>query len=172
MTGLQSYVLSKKFTKDTVIGLGAIKGAPCTVKKTEHKDGCTYVTLQWTANDGVTTQETVLTILDGTPIYDYTPGNEYHYGDLVIYAAQFYRCVADCIAGTVLDDRYFSEIGSADGNYDIVQDVSQLPARFTPADRKMYYSIEDGFFYLWDGEKWAPQEPATISDEDLDELFI
>ena len=100
------------------------------------------------------------------------PYNSYKYGDIVIYAAQFYRCVTDCIAGEILDPTYFAEIGSADGNYDIVQDSTQLPARFTPADRKMYWSIDDGFFWLWNGTEWEPQQPETINNDEIDALFI
>jgi hypothetical protein len=165
-----SYVLSRKYTEDTVIGLGAIKGAPCTIKKTEHKDGVTYITFEWTATDGTTKQQTTVAISDGTPIYDYTVGDTYHYGDLVIYEAQFYRCIQDCVAGPVLDELYFNALNAPDANYDIVQNSSMLPARFLPSDRKMYYSIDDCAFWLWDGTQWVLQE-RPISNDEIDNLF-
>jgi len=57
----------------------------------------------------------------------------------------------------VFDDTKWNEIGSPDGNYDIVATEEDLPPRFTSADRKMYYCIADGIFYLWDGTQWVPQ---------------
>ena len=172
MNATQVYAMSKKYTDESILGIvGVLAGKNCTIKSHVYKDGVNTIIFQWTADDGTTREEKV-EVHDGTPIYDYTPGNTYKYGDLVIYAAQFYRCTTDCIAGQELDDRYFAEIGSPDGNYDIVDDSSQLPPRFTAADRKMYYSIDDGFFWLWDGTKWVEQQPKTISDEDIDELFV
>jgi len=35
----------------------------------------------------------------------------------------------------------------------------------------MYYSIEDGFFWLWDGTKWAEQQPKSITIAEIDSLF-
>jgi hypothetical protein len=72
-------------------------------------------------------------------------------------------------AGVLLDDTKFNEIGSPDGNYDIVQTKTDLPVRFTPADRKLYYVIDQGVFYLWNGTEWEKQ---SISDDDIDALFI
>ena len=172
MTGTQAWVLGKKYTDNSILGItGALAGKNCTIKSYTHKDGVSTIIFKWTADDG-TVRETVMEVFDGTPIYDYTPGNSYKYGDLVIYEAQFYRCTTDCIAGETLDDRYFAEIGSPDGNYDIIEDSSQLPPRFTSADRKMYYSIEDGFFWLWNGTEWEEQQPDVVSNKDIDELFI
>lgn len=165
MNAKQAYVLSKHYTDDSLIGLGALKGASCIIKKTEYKDGINYVTFEWTANDGVTKKETQIAIHDGTPVYEYTPGNSYKYGDLVIYQAMFYRCVTDCVAGPTLDPTYFAEIGSPDGNYDIVEDATQLPARFSLSDRKMYYSIDDLSFWLWNGTQWVLQTEYATENE-------
>ncbi|MBR1553874.1 MAG: hypothetical protein IJ644_00600 [Oscillospiraceae bacterium] len=71
---------------------------------------------------------------------------------MCIYASCFYRCITEN-SDTEFDDTKWNEIGSPDGNYDIVQNSALLPARFTSADRKMYYSIEDGFFWLWNGSE-------------------
>ena len=125
---------------------------------------------EWVADTGET-RETQIEIYDGTPIYVYEPGTLYKYGDMVIYEAQWYRCTTEHVAGPTLNPLYFEEIGSPDGNFDIVENSSQLPARFTPADRKVYFSIADGEFWLWDGEKWSLQSPAIISDDEIDALF-
>lgn len=147
--------LSKKYTEETVIGLGALKGANCTVKSVEKKDGQNIVTFEWTGTDG-TKKETKMYVEDGTPIYVWEAGNTYHYGDLVIYSSAFYRCITEN-SDTVFDDTKWNEIGSPDGSYDIVETKALLPARFTAADRKMYYCIADMCFYLWNGTEWKPQ---------------
>ena len=47
MDGIVALLLSKKFTKDTVIGMGAIKGAPCQVQSINKVDDTTTITLEW-----------------------------------------------------------------------------------------------------------------------------
>lgn len=153
----QAYVLSKKYTEESLIGVGALKGASCQIKSIEHKDGRNTVTFVWEATDG-TSRESKMFVEDGTNIYTYTPGDTYYYGDLVIYESAFYRCiVSEYVAETVLDNTKFNEIGSPDGSYDIVETSDLLPPRFTPSDRKMYYCIAEMCFYLWNGFKWAKQ---------------
>lgn len=53
MTGTTAYVLSKKYTNDSLIGVGAIKGAPCEVQNIVKVNGVTTVTLKWTDTTGV-----------------------------------------------------------------------------------------------------------------------
>ncbi len=152
---------AKKFTRDTADAMGAVRGAPCTIKSSIHKDGQNIITFEWTGTSGAK-QETTITVEDGTPIYVWTSGNTYHYGDLVIYSAQFYRCIVEN-SDTEFTETKWNAIGTADGNYSIVENSSLLPARFTAADRKMYYSIEDGEFWLWNGEEWALQQPESLT---------
>jgi hypothetical protein len=171
MLAEEAYALSKNFTKKTVIGLGAIKGANCTIKSTEHVDGQTIVIFEWTSTDGSETKQTTeIRVNDGTPIYVYEPGHHYLYGDLVIYEAQWFRCTTEHTAGEALDPTKFEEIGSPDGNFDIVASSEDLPPRFTSADRKMYYSIADTAFWLWNGTEWELQERSITNDE-IDALF-
>ena len=73
MTGATAWVLSRKYTEDSVIGLGAIKGASCTIKTIvpytapSGQTGNT-VTFEWTANDGVTKQTQSMNVMDGVTI--------------------------------------------------------------------------------------------------------
>ena len=60
MTGLQAYVLSKKYTKQSLDGVGALKGAPCTIKSTTETDEGTIVVFEWTDNNGITQETTIL----------------------------------------------------------------------------------------------------------------
>lgn len=166
-----SYVLSRKYVKDSLKGIGALKGVPAKIKSIVHANGINTLTFEWEDNDGGK-HESVMTVYDGTPIYVYTPGDTYKYGDLVIYASAFYRCiVSECIAEAVIDDTKWNEIGSPDGNYDIVQSADLLPVRFTSADRKMYYVIDEHCFYLWNGVEWQEQAPKSITIEQIDALF-
>lgn len=167
MLNVPAYVLSKKYTDDSLIGIGALKGAPCKIKSIVKENGENIITFEWLDNEGET-HESILRVEDGTPIYTWTAGYEYEYGDLVIYTSQFYRCIVPN-SDTVFDETHWNGIGSPDGNYDIVEKTEDLPVRFTTADRKMYYSIEEGIFYLWNGTEWEAQR---ISDEDIDDLFI
>lgn len=150
-----TYAVSRKYTDETVAQFGGVKGAPCKVKSIDKNNGVNTVTFEW-KNDAGETRESTMKVLDGTPIYVWTSGDSYKYGDLVIYASCFYRCITPN-SDIEFDDRKWNEIGSPDGNYDIVQNSELLPPIFTEADRKMYYSIEENIFYLWNGYQWEPQ---------------
>lgn len=164
-----TYALCKKYTDETAIQFGGLKGAPCKVKSVIKKDGQNIITLEQ-QNDAGDTRETQIFVNDGTPIYTQEPNYSYQYGDLAIYASCFYRCITPN-SDPVFDATKWNEIGSPDGNYDIVDTATDLPVRFTPADRKMYYVIDEGIFYLWDGTQWVAQQPDTIDDDDIDALF-
>lgn len=77
MTGATAWILSRKYTADSIIGLGAIKGASCTIKSIvpytapSGQTGNT-ITFEWTANDGVTKQTQSMNVLDGVTITDIT----------------------------------------------------------------------------------------------------
>ena len=65
-----SYILSKSYVDKTVIGMGAIKGSPCTIQSiTDNLDGTHNVTFAWKDNLDVT-HTSVLTVKDGeTPAF-------------------------------------------------------------------------------------------------------
>lgn len=169
-----TYAMSKKFTEDSLIGLGCLRGKPVTIKSTTKKNGQTEIVFEWVAlqPDGVTEvkQETKIYIDDGTPIYVWTSGNTYKYGDLCIYNSCFYRCITEN-SDITFDDIKWNEIGSPDGSYDIAQDYSKLPPRFTSADRKIYYCINNyvsgsilykSGYYLWNGTTWTRTLPEVL----------
>lgn len=169
-----TYGLAKKYTDETAHQFGGLKGASCTIKSINHQDGQNVVTFEWENNSGEK-RTSVMYVEDGTPIYTWTAGDTYHYGDLVIYASAFYRCIVEN-SDSIFDDTKWNEIGSPDGNYDIVQNSSLLPPRFTAADTKMYYCIEEGLFYLWDGSQWVRQNKliqfVTMPNPSIDNLDI
>lgn len=150
-----SYLLSRQFVKQSLIGMGALKGSPCQIKGIVHQDGINTVTFEWEGTDG-SKRESDMIVYDGTPIYVWESGNHYNYGDLAIYASCFYRCIQEN-SDREFDDTKWNEIGSPDGNYDIVQSRDLLPPRFTAADRKLYFVIDESVFYLWNGVQWEVQ---------------
>lgn len=162
-----TYALSKRYTNDSLIGIGALKGAPCKIKSIVKKDGLNIITFEWKDDLG-NTHESKLEVDDGTPIYEWKSGDSYQYGDLVIYESSFYRCTT-ANSDAIFNPSHWSAIGSPDGAYGLVDTYADLPSRYTSADRRLYYVIDEGIFYLWDGTKWEKQ---TISDKEIDELFI
>ena len=69
MNGLQSYILSKKYTEQSLNGVGSLKGAPCTIKSTTETSEGTEVVFEWTGTDGTTETKTI-TIKNGVSITD------------------------------------------------------------------------------------------------------
>lgn len=61
MTGEVALVLARKFTTDTVKGLGELKGAPCTIKSQTETDDSYIITFEWTDTSGAS-QTSELTI--------------------------------------------------------------------------------------------------------------
>lgn len=72
-----TYALAKNYTDKALLGVGTIKGAPCTVKSQTEDDEYVYVTLGWENNLG-TSEETVVKIKKGA---DGAPGKPGPAGD-------------------------------------------------------------------------------------------
>lgn len=66
---------------------------------------------------------------------------------------------------------YVPQGETGDSDFGIVANEAALPSTFTVADRKLYFSIEDGFFWLWNGAEWKSLEPIAISNAKIDALF-
>lgn len=58
---------AKRYTNETVIGMGALKGAPCTVKSVTPVTGGNEVILSWTATDGSITENSFV-VKDGVSV--------------------------------------------------------------------------------------------------------
>lgn len=58
---------AKRYTNETVIGMGALKGAPCTVKSVTPVTGGNEVIFSWTATDGSVTENSFV-IKDGVSV--------------------------------------------------------------------------------------------------------
>ena len=68
-----SYILSMAYTKKSLIGMGALKGAPCTISGiSDNPDGTHDITFSWKDNSDVT-HTSVLTVANGeTPTINST----------------------------------------------------------------------------------------------------
>lgn len=73
--------VAKKFTKDSLKGAGALKGAPCTVKSTSYDaEGNSIVVLEWSLTDGSKKNSTV-TIKKGIDGKDGKDGKDGEQGE-------------------------------------------------------------------------------------------
>lgn len=81
MDGIIAYALAKKYVKESLVGVGAIKGAPCTIQSiTSDSDGNSVVTFKWTATDD-TERTSTMTVLKGVKGDKGDTGNSaVHYG--------------------------------------------------------------------------------------------
>lgn len=69
---LATLALTKRYVDETTVGLGAVKGAPCTIKSISETDNGSLITFEWTGTDG-TKQTAKLNVIDGA---DGAPGKQ------------------------------------------------------------------------------------------------
>ena len=55
---------------------------------------------------------------------------------------------------------------SANSKFVIVENEGELPDYLTARDRRMYFSVEDEQFFLWNGEEWV-DEMASLTEEQM-----
>lgn len=65
MNGITAYALSHQYTDETVIGGGAIKGAPVQIESIEDIEGGHRVNFKWELNDGVTVLRDHMDVMNG-----------------------------------------------------------------------------------------------------------
>jgi len=59
---------------------------------------------------------------------------------------------------------YAGGSGSSESNYGIVQNSSLLPPSLSSTDRKVYFSIDDETFFVWDGNSWIDEKTLRQYD--------
>lgn len=147
-----TYVLAKKYTDETAIQFGGLKGAPCKVKSVQKSNGQSIITLEW-KNDEGETQESHVYVDDGVTIW--VSGRSYAVGDITIYNETLYLCKTANEDAVFNPEKWTSISGSsAESDYYIIDLKSALPKSLSVTDRKIYFCLEDGNFYLWNGIKW------------------
>lgn len=55
---------------------------------------------------------------------------------------------------------------SGNAKFVIVENESELPDYLTARDRRMYFSVEDEQFFLWNGHEWV-DEMASLTEEQM-----
>lgn len=61
---IATYILCQSYVRSSLDGLGALKGAPCTIKSIEEVEGGNKVTFEWTGESG-TKQTRTMIVKDG-----------------------------------------------------------------------------------------------------------
>ena len=61
---ISSYIMSKRYVDDTLVGAGALKGASCQIASIEKTEEGNLVTFVWEYSDGTKGQSTML-VKDG-----------------------------------------------------------------------------------------------------------
>lgn len=77
MLDIITLAVAEKYTRDTAIGLGAVKGAPCTISKIEEVTDGTEITFKWTGDDGSTNTRKIK-VEDGVSVENITIGAGNH----------------------------------------------------------------------------------------------
>jgi len=139
MTGNAAYVLSKKYTNDSLVGIGALKGAPCEVQSVNKVGSTTTVTLKWTDTNGID-HTTSFDIEDGNGIAGASIDEK---GELIITLTD--GTEIDCgkvnSQFTVMPTPSSSNVGA------ILQYVGATTSDFT--NGYFYECILDGADYKW-----------------------
>ena len=142
MDGIVAYLLSKKFTKDTVVGMGAIKGAACQVQSVNKVGKTTTITLKWEDNAGTSHTQSfdIEDGLDGVSVQGATIDAN---GHLKLTLSN--GTVLDC--GQVLPQYDTMPSPSASNVGQILQYIGTTTTTYT--NGYFYQCINDGGVYKW-----------------------
>ena len=142
MDGIVAYLLSKKFTKDTVVGMGAIKGAACQVQSVNKVGKITTITLKWEDNVGTSHTQSfdIEDGLDGVSVQGATIDAN---GHLKLTLSN--GTVLDC--GQVLPQYDTMPSPSASNVGQILQYIGTTTTTYT--NGYFYQCINDGGVYKW-----------------------
>ena len=142
MDGIIAYILSKKYTNDTVIGMGAIKGAACQVQSINKVNKTTTITLEWEDNVG-TSHTQSFDIEDGLDGVSVTGATIKPNGHLELTLSNGNSI--DC--GQVLPQYDTMPTPSASNEGQILQYIGTTTSSYT--NGYFYQCINDGGIYKW-----------------------
>ena len=153
MDGVVAYLLSRKFTKDTVIGMGAIKGAPCQVQSINKVGKTTTITLKWEDNLGVDhTQD--FEIEDGIDVSSATITSNGHL-ELTLSDGNTLDC------GKVLPQYDTMPTPSSTYNGAIYQYIGSTTSSYT--NGYYYKCVNDGGTYKWEQINVQPMPVTSVN---------
>ncbi len=142
MDGIIAYILSKKYTNDTVIGMGAIKGAACQVQSINKVNKTTTITLEWEDNLGTSHTQSfdIEDGLDGVSVIGATIKPNGHL-ELTLSNSTTIDC------GQVLPQYDTMPTPSASNEGQILQYIGTTTSSYT--NGYFYQCINDGGVYKW-----------------------
>ena len=142
MDGVVAYILGKSYTKKSLIGIGALAGAPCQVQSINKVGKTTTITLKWEDNvGGVHTQAfNVEDGLDGVSVVNATVNAN---GHLIITLSD--GNTIDC--GRLLPQYDTMPTPSLTYNGAIFQYIGNTTSNYTKG--YFYECINDGGVYKW-----------------------
>ena len=117
---------SKKYTEETADGLGAVKGANCTVKSIEPTDTGNRVTFEWTSDSGVKENET-MEVINGKDGAKGEKGDPFTYDD---FTPEQLEALKSDIAATKIYDK-FVVVAVAGQSNAVGYDESPVDTKFT-----------------------------------------
>ena len=142
MDGIIAYILSKKYVDNTVIGMGAIKGAACQVQSINKVGKTTTITLKWEDNvGGIHTQ--AFDIEDGLDGVSVTNATIKPNGHLELTLSN--GTIIDC--GQVLPQYDTMPTPSSSNEGQILQYIGTTTLNYT--NGYFYECINDGGVYKW-----------------------
>ncbi len=142
MDGIIAYILSKKYTNDTVIGMGAIKGAACQVQSINKVNKTTTITLEWEDNLG-TSHTQSFDVEDGLDGVSVTGATIKPDGHLELTLSN--GTTIDC--GKVLPQYDTMPTPSSSNEGQILQYIGTTTSSYT--NGYFYQCINDGGVYKW-----------------------
>lgn len=162
MDGIIAYILSKKYTNDTVIGMGAIKGAACQVQSINKVGKTTTVTLKWEDNTGgIHTQS--FEIEDGADGVSVSNATINTSGNLILTLSD--GSTIDC--GKVLPQYDTMPTPSSSNEGQILQYIGTTTSDYT--NGYFYECINDSGVYKW-VEKLVQDSYTKSEIGNLDDL--
>ena len=148
MTGTTAYALLKKYVDDTLVGMGALKGAPCEVQSINKVNGVTTVTLEWTDTAG-TVHTQSFDIEDGISIVSVAVNTT---GNLIIELSDGTKI--DC--GKINSQFTTLPTPGSDNVGTILQYVGPDTSNYTKG--YFYECVLDGGVYKWVQKNVQPGE--------------
>ena len=142
MDGVVAYILGKSYTKKSLIGIGALAGAPCQVQSVNKTGKTTTITLKWEDNvGGVHTQ--AFEIEDGLDGVSVSGATIKPNGHLELTLSNGNKL--DC--GQVLPQYDTMPVPSSSNEGQILQYIGNTTSTYTKG--YFYECINDGGAYKW-----------------------
>lgn len=165
MNGTNAYALSKRYVAKTADTLGSLKGANCTIKKTETVAEGIQVTFEWTGKSGTTETSTIVVPkgTDGAKGADGEKGADGKQGvgvkSLTINASS--HLIATLTDGTIIDCGEIPS-GGGGGTVKIVKDCDTYWADKSSGSSsdKDTYELSNSGYYESESETYTKYNPS------------